>query len=89
MATACVVRSKGAFLVSASWNPAHGAHGVTIEATVDSPMVALASPFSHAVESVRLKCSGQPVVDRLIGVDEQGCLKWAMVAGQSCELLPQ
>ena len=56
---------------------------------MDSPMVALASPFSHAVESVRLKCSGRPVVDKLIGVDEQGCLKWAMVAGQSCELLPQ
>ncbi len=84
-------RSKGAFLVSASWRPSQRtAHGVSIVATIDSPRVALASPFKQVVQSVRLECSGQPPPkEKVVTVDEQGHLKWAMAAGQSCELVPQ
>ena len=81
------LRAKGAYLVSAAWDPkSRAAHSVSITATVDSPHVSLASPFGPAVRKVALRCGegkGQTV-----GVDAQGKLGWAMGAGETCAVDP-
>lgn len=81
------LRVKGAFLVSASWNPAdQSAAGVTLAATVDSPRVSLVNPFRRNSSSVSLCCSvGSP---RTINVDADGRFVWEMVGGEVCSIAP-
>lgn len=74
--------------MTASWDPSkQTATDVSITATVASPRVALASPFSRAVRSVRLSCSrGSP--DHHIDIGVHGVLVWSMVAGETCAVEP-
>jgi len=79
------LRAKGAFLVSAAWDPVRRtATGVRVEATVASPRVALASPFPPSVKVVALRCSKTP--QRLVDVDARGVLAWSMAAGEVCRI---
>ena len=81
------LRAKGAYLVSAAWDPkSRAAHSVSITATVDSPHVSLASPFGPAVRKVALRCGEGK--GRTVGVDAQGKLGWAMGAGETCAVDP-
>jgi hypothetical protein len=77
------LRAKGAFLVSAAWDPKrHTATDVSITATVASPRVSLASPFPPSVTTAVLGCSNGST--QRLDVDARGLLRWSMVAGETC-----
>ena len=82
------LRAKGAFLVTASWDPVRRtATGVSITASVASPRVLLTTPFPGTVKTVVLRCSAPPQ-DRTLVVGLRGLLEWSMGAGETCVVIP-
>ena len=81
------LRAKGAFLVSASWDPkARAATGVCVTATVASPRVALAvAAFGGAVPPpLKLRCLvGSAHTERTVS-SSGGRYEWPMASGEVC-----
>ena len=84
------LRVKGAFLVSAAWDPAaKSAKDVAIVATVATANVSLATPFGDATKRIKLSCTTSGALrTSTVAVDSSGRFVWSMQSGESCQLHP-